>query len=338
MSTDNNTADTQAAQISARNSQNLAGIIKEAALRGDFAEADALREELIAGDPMNLNLIVSTGEIIEEQKFKLLDKDHLAVWQELYQECNTEETNSLFYSLEPATIEPSKLLQVQGKVSNRLFFIDSGKVVLFYRKEDKNKVVLELGRGDIVGEENFFEISLCPLSAATQSEVNLYSLTRSAAEKWHEMQPGLYEKIRDFCQKTGKSKSGVAQKNLDRRSSSRYPVSGVVTATILDQEGKPSENYFKGPMTDISRTGLCFDIKCSNYETARAILARTIEISAVFSGGEDACWVQQGIITKVSFHLHNDYTVHVRLHDIIEEELFKSFPCDWSVDDQSEEE
>lgn len=318
-------------------SNDLASAIKEAALAGKFREAEALRDKLIESDPMNLKLIVSTGEIIEQQKTALLDKDHLAVWDALYGDLTEEEINGLFYSMEAALLDTNKLLQVQGKLSNRLFFIDSGKVVLFYRKEGKNIIAAQLGRGDIVGESSFFEISLCPLSAATQGETKLFSLTRSAAEAWQETHPGLYEKIAEFCRKLGKSDEAIAANELDRRSARRYPISGVAGAVVLRKDGSPGDNRFKGGLSDISRSGLCFDIKCSRQETARALLAAEVELSLIFDGREDTPVKLQGQITKVGFHLHNDYSVHVKFIKPIDKEAFKTLPCQWPDDMDDEE-
>jgi CRP-like cAMP-binding protein len=318
-------------------SDDLAAAIKNAALAGNFNEAEALRERLIKNDPVNLKLIVSTGEIIEDQKTKLLDKDHLAVWDELYADLTEEETNGLFYSMDSALLDANKLLQVQGKLSNRLFLIDNGKVVLFYRKDGKNIIAAQLGRGDIVGESSFFEISLCPLSAATQAETKLYSLTRSAAEEWQELHPGLYEKVAEFCRKQGKSGEAIAANELDRRSTRRYPISGVAGAVVLQKDGSPGTNRFKGGLSDISQSGLCFDIKCSRQEIARALLAAQVELSLEFDDRPQAPLKLKGQITKVSFHLHNDYSVHVKFIDPIAEATFKTLPCQWAEDEEGEE-
>lgn len=314
-------------------SEALAERIRTAALQGEFAEAERLREELIRDDPLNLKLIVATGEVIEQQKTSLLDRDHIAVWLDLYQELSEEETNGLFYSLEPAEIGPSKLLQVQGKMSSRLFFIDSGTVALFYPKEGKNIVVAQLGRGDIVGESSFFEIALCPLSAATRSDVKLYSLTRAAAEGWQGPHPGLYEKLAGFCRKVGRSGIAAAASNLDRRSTSRYQISGTAAAVVLSKAGTETDNRFKGGLSDISTAGVCFEIKCSRQETARALLAKTVDLRLEFDQDQEAGLDKKGQITRVSFHLHNDYSVHVRFQEAIDEATFKSLPCRWPETD-----
>jgi CRP-like cAMP-binding protein len=226
-------------------------------------------------------------------------------------------------------------LQVQGKLSSRLFFIDSGKVALFYRKEGKNIIAAQLSRGDIVGESSFFEISLCPLSAATQAETKLYSVTRSGAEAWPETHPGLYEKVAEFCRRQGKSGAAIAANELDRRSTRRYPISGVAGAVVLQKDGSPGTNRFKGGLSDISQSGLCFDIKCSRQEIARALLAAEVGLSLEFDSHSSAPLQLTGQITKVSFHLHNDYSVHVKFNQPIDEATFKTLPCQWPKDEQS---
>ena len=326
----------QAGQPEAGSGDALAERIWAAALQGRFAEAERLRDELIRTDSMNLKLIVSTGELIEQQKTSLLDQDHLAVWRKLYQDLSEEETNGLFYSLEKAEIGSGKLLQVRGRVSSRLFLIDSGTVVLFYPLEGKNKVVAKLGAGDIVGETSFFEISLCPLSAATQSDVKLYSLTRAAAEAWQDPYPGLYEKLAGFCRTAGQSDAAIAAAGLDRRSTSRYPVAGVAAAVVIDASGGATSNRFKGALSDISAAGVCFEIKCSRQETARALLAKPVDLQLQFDGDREAKLAARGQITRLSFHLHNDYSVHVKFNEPLEREVFARIPCDRSTGEEDD--
>ncbi len=326
MSADENGRTAGSGPGSAAISAALAGKIEAAAVRGSFLEAEQLRDELIRIDPMNLKLIVATGEMIEAQKTQLLDRDHLAIWQDLYQELSEEETNGLFYSLEPAAIAASRLLQVKGKISSRLFFVDSGTVALFYPKDGRNIIVAQLSRGDIVGELSFFEISLCPLSAATQSEVKLYSLTRAAAEQWRQPYPGLYEKLDRFCRLRGKSENAITASGLDRRTTPRYQVDGIAGAVVLDKSGQPTELRFKGPISDISAAGLCFEIKCSKQETARFLLAKMLQMHLDFDQDQGAAVDIRGQVTKVSFHLHNDYSVHVQFNEPLEDRAGEQKP------------
>lgn len=306
----------------------LAEKIKVLARSGAFSEAEMLRGELMQLDPMALTHIVSTAEVIEEEKTKNLDTDHLAVWQELYDDFSPEETNCLFYSLTQTRVKPGKLLLAQGKPSNRLFFIDSGRVTVFYRKDEKNIPALQLSRGDILGEDTFFGISLCSFSVATQSDVSLRHVSRKDAERWHEDQPGLYEKLADFCRKNGKCEEAIRLKNIEKRKYSRFTGSAVVTAYLLDKEGTATDTYFRGGLEDISQTGICFSMKCSKKKTARDLLSKQLDLSVVFDDENEKPFTTRGVIVKVSFHLHNDYAVHVKLGNKIPEELFKTFPCE----------
>ena len=305
----------------------LAEQVKSLAREGKFKEAEQLREKLLENDPMALAHIVSTAEVIEEEKTRYLDKDHLAIWDQLYNDLSSEETNLLFFSMEKAQVAPNKLLLSQGKKNSRLFLIDSGKVAVFFRKGDKNVPLGQLGRGDVLGEENFFGISLCTISAVTQSKVALRHLGRQDAEAWRDKLPGLYEKLAVYCQKYGKSRDLAARKNLEKRTYERYGASAAATAYLVNAQGEKTETYFRGPVTDISRSGICLSIKCSKQETARTLLGKNVEVSVAFEELDDKVFKTFGAIVKVTYHLHNDYDMHVRFSSIISEEVFEKFPC-----------
>ena len=204
---------------------------------------------------------------------------------------------------------------------------------MFYRQNGKYLPLLKLQKGDILGEDTFFEIALSSLSAGTLTEVGLRYLERKEVLTWQDKIPGLYEKLGNYCQEYGKHDEASSHEDLDRRTSFRYTVSGVATAHILDQQSKKTSAYFKGGIVDISRIGICFTMKCSKPETARALLSRKLDLSIAFTEDEDNPFAARGTIVKVTFHLHTDYTVHVNLDQKIEEKRFQTFPCDWSVEE-----
>jgi CRP-like cAMP-binding protein len=308
----------------------LAQKIRGLAAAGAFAEADAVREQLLRSYPGAINLIVSTGEYIEEEKTKRLDPEHLALWQDLYDELSEEETNTLFYRLKQDRIPAGKVIFFQGKPNNRLFFVEGGEVTLFYRTAAKNVALGTVGRGSIIGEDTFFGISFCTFSAVTRSDITLRHLSRSDSADWPENQPGLVDKLRDWCHRVGRAEAAVRQKNLERRSHPRFPLTAVATAVILDGEGKATTSYFKGAVVDLSRSGICFSMKCTKKETARALLGRQVQVSLTLEEREGLLLQVRGTIVKLSFLLHSDYHVHVKLAATIEQELFKTFPCNWS--------
>ncbi|MBE0583878.1 MAG: cyclic nucleotide-binding domain-containing protein [Desulfofustis sp.] len=308
----------------------LAQKIKSLAAAGDFAEADAVREELLRSYPGAINLIVSTGGYIEAEKTKRLDPDHLALWRDLYDELSEEEINTLFYRLKQDRIPAGKVIFFQGKPNNRLFFVEGGEVTLFYRTAAKNVALGTVGRGAIIGEDTFFGISFCTFSAVTRSDSSLRHLSRSDSADWPDNQPGLADKLRDWCHRVGRAEEAVRQKNLERRSYQRFPLTAGATAVILDRDGKVTSSYFKGAVVDLSRSGVCFSMKCTKKETARALLGRQVQVSLTLEGREAALLQVRGTIVKLSFLLHSDYHVHVKLATTIEPELFKTFPCNWS--------
>ena len=142
-------SDTGGQQGQGRDSEVLAGRVRELASRGAFKEAEAVREEMMNMDSMALTLIVSTAEFIEEQKTKFLDADHLEIWNELYEDFSPEEINGVFYSLQKATVARGKMLITQGKPNNLLYFIESGEVSVFYhqngKKEEAKRAAQEQG-------------------------------------------------------------------------------------------------------------------------------------------------------------------------------------------------
>lgn len=314
----------------AASGEDMAQEIRRLAAKGAFVEADALREKLISMFPLEVALIVSTGQFIEEEKTTRLDRDHLALWQGLYDALSEEETNAIYYRLKDDRIGAGKVLFLQSKPNNRLFFVEGGEVVLFYRKSDKNVPLAKVGRGAVIGEETFFGISYSTFSAATHTEVRLRHLSRADTADWPANLPGLLDKLNDYCRKVGSAESVIHQKNLERRTHPRFKLMAVATAVILDHHGRHTGNYFKGDVVDVSQSGVCFSMKCSKQETARALLGRSIALSITAPDTEQELIRSSATIVKVSFLLHNDYHVHARLTERIDDAQFKKLPYDRS--------
>ncbi len=287
--------------------------IEVAAKAKDFTSAEALRNKLMEIDSMALKEIIDSAEIIEKEKSDGLDREHLAIWDRLYQDLSPEECNCFFYSMKKLVIPPKKILLSHGAYNTRLFFIDRGKVTIIFPRKGKNTVLAQLGKGCLLGEYTFTSISLCSATAVSHTEVELYCLENSATDSWHQDFPGLYEKINDFCLKHGSIEDISRWKSLEKRNKPRYPTSGAVLGHLLNKEGQKTDTYFRGSLSDISMEGCCFDLKLSKKATARALLARYLLMALSF--GEDSekpAFNIVGKIVKVSFHLHNDYSIHIK--------------------------
>lgn len=287
--------------------------IKSATVARDFVRADALRNKMMEVDPMALSDIIKSAEIIENAKAAGVDKDHLRIWDHLYSDLNQEETNCLFYSLIKIVVPPKKIILSHGAYNKRLFFIDKGKVTIIFPRKGKNTVLAQLGPGSLLGEYSFTSISLCSATAVSHSDVTLYYLENSTTDSWDETHPGLYDKITDFCRKQGSLEDIARWKSLEKRNKPRFPASGAVKATLLDKNEQKTSTYFRGDLADISLEGVSFEIKLSKKATARALLARQLQLSLYSPGlDENAVIEVQGKIVKVSFYMQNDYCLHIQ--------------------------
>lgn len=312
--------DVDKAQIAKRLFSEIQSAVKE----GNIVRAEELRDKLLTDNPMALGEIIKSAELIEEVKTAKIDKNHLAIWDKLYGSLSPEEKNCLYYSLKKVTVPPQKVILAQGAFNTRLFFIDNGQVTISLPKGDKHIVLAQLGRGEILGEYTFTTISLCSATAVSQTEVQLMYLDSAAADGWEDKQPGLYDKLVDFCMQYGRVDEIIKRKKLEKRTATRYSVEGRITATLLTREGKKTETYFRGVLSDLSTTGTCFSIKCSNKTTARSLLARHLFLTFSFERGEKKLTFSAvGKVVGVSFHLYNDYSVHMRLIKQLQEELIR---------------
>lgn len=309
---------------SGRSADSVAGEIVQLAKSGDFQKAEQLREYLLDRYPMALSAIISTADSIEEQKTLRIDKDHLAIWDALYGGLSTEEKNCLFYATKSATIATGKLIIRQGKPVSRLLFIDSGRVSLFHQKGNDRLLIGQLSRGDVLGEETFFNLSTPTFSAGAQTELRLRYLDMKATGAWQEKQPGLLQKLADYCLRNGRANLLLQQKNIEKRTCPRVKAECKLIAHILADHGGRSGESIRGSLIDLSRVGMSFDIHCSRLETAQALLGRSLDLECGFAaGGSGKVHIFQGTIVKVGILMHNDYSIHVQLHPEVPPEEFK---------------
>jgi CRP-like cAMP-binding protein len=297
----------------------------ESALKvSDFLRADILRNKLIAVDPMALGEIIKVNGLIEEAKTAAFDRDHLAIWNKLYDNLSEEERNGLFYSMKKMVVPPKKLLFSHGTKSDRLFLIERGQVTIFFPKDGRNIILAQMGRGDILGGCTFTTISLCPASAVTHSEVHLMCLEGGATGELDDKFPGLFDKLIDFCTTNGRVDEIVRNRKMEKRDFVRYLAEGAVSAVVLTTEGQKTDAVFRGELTNISMAGACFAARFSKKATARALLARHLHLSfACGSKDNPTSFRMVGRVVRVSSHLYEDYSVHVRFVKPLPEEVIK---------------
>lgn len=311
---------------SGRTVDSLANEITQLAESGDFHRAENLREYLLANHPTALSAIISTAEIIEEQKTLRIDHDHLATWDELYSSLSQEEQNCLFYSTKGHTVPARKLIIRQGRVIPRLLFVDSGKVTLFHTKGEERILLGQLSGGDVLGEETFFSLSTPTFSAGAQTEVRLRYLDKSVTRGWEERQPGLYQKLADYFLRNSRAKQLLQQKNIEKRLFAREKVEGKVLAHVLSEDGSRTGESVRGSLIDLSRNGISFDIHCAKSETAEALLGSMLDLELNFVGAGDGRAAKLiGNVVKVGVLLHNDYIINIQLQSVLSPQEFERY-------------
>lgn len=298
--------------------------IKRLAEAKDFVGAEKLRDTLFEVAPMALQEIIDSAEIIEKEKSAGIDPKHLALWDDLYKELSEEEKNCLFYSMKKVVVPPKKKILAKGKFNDRLFFIEDGKVAVYKQKGDKNIVVAQLGRGNLIGEYTFTTISLCSASVLTQSEVTMYYLKSSATDDWGGKHPGLLQKLTKFCDKKGNLNDIGRRRKQQKWKYSRHKIKGMVTANLLTKEGQKTEKFFHGKLLDISRDGSSFGLEIQNKKTARALLTQHLNLSFTCNPEDEKInFSAIGKVVRVSFQLYSSYIVHIRFDKLIEENLIE---------------
>ena len=303
--------------------QLLSELIIKAAREKNFDQAEALRNRLFEVDSMALGEIVKTGEIIETEKSNAIDKAHLRTWSELYDSLVAEETNALFYGMQPGEIPENHMLFKQGDICSRLYFIDRGRLKMFYRQGDKAILLKTLGPGDMVGEDTFFFAdALCTTSVITDAVVEFHVLDKDRLAKLNETAPGLEPKIRDYCAKLESVADLLKAKSLERRVRQRLNMPGKVIVQIFDDQKKPVGKPFRGELLDISTSGLAFIFK-TTLKSDAMLLGRKLNMALSFDELESDLKIKKaGAVVAVNFEPFNEYIVHVEFIKNLEPDVF----------------
>jgi CRP-like cAMP-binding protein len=302
----------------------LLDLITRCAKEKDFVKANVLREKLSAVDSMALTEIIRSGEIIEEEQRKSIDKNHLNIWSDLYGSLTTEETNALYYAMKECAYDADQLVFKQGERDPNLYFIDGGQLSVVCSKGGMEILLKTIGSGDIAGEDTFFSNTVCTASLMTLSRAKLRVLNENALTAWQEAVPSLEAKLHDYCLRFEKVDQLLKKKGLDRRYHRRVNISGKCVIQILSVSGNPAGKAFKGNLSDISVGGLSFFVKISKKETASLLLGRNLNIKCNLpSGDSQEKMDQNGTVVAVRSHPFEDYSIHVKFDKALSERVLE---------------
>ena len=299
-------------------------LILKSAKEKKFSKAEALRQRLLEIDPMALNEIIGSAEMIEEEKSKSIERSHLKIWPELYNLFTDEEKNVLYYALEETTYSNDQPLFMQGELNTNLYFINQGELKMIYKKEGLETLLKIIRPGQIVGEDTFFSHTICTCSVITLSKVNLNYLQKDILIKWKDKFPGIEPKLKDYCLGKKNVHELLKEKNLDRRSHNRVKISSKGFIQLLNRSGESLGKAFKGSITDISVGGLSFDIKISKEKTARLLLGRNLHIKFNLPDGIHPNQIDQnGVVIGIHAYPFKDHSIHVKFEKMLSPKLIE---------------
>jgi CRP-like cAMP-binding protein len=301
----------------------LLDMIVKYAKQKDFEKADLLRDKLMEVNPMALTEIVKSSEVIEEEKNAVIDQDRLKTWSELYDKLNQAETHALYFAMKSAELDANETVFQQGETISRLYFINSGKIKLITKEEGKEIPIKELGTGDIFGQDTFFSLTVCTVSAITISKVELDFLEKEIVTKWDKDFPGLNQKINDYCLKLENTSEMLSKQGKSRRAYERINISGRVSMQVLDEAGSPVREPITGSLADISMGGLSFYIKTTKEKADKMFLDQKVNIKFKIKTDDSEHKVDQmGMVVGVIPHLY-DYSVHIKFDNILDEKMIQ---------------
>jgi hypothetical protein len=296
-------------------------LIERMARLRSFIQADKLREWLIDIDPTAFNQIIRAAEIIDREKAAAIDKSHLEIWSRLYDILSTGEFSAVYHSLTHRKIKTEEVIVHQGALQGSLYFINSGKVKLYFEGEGHELLVKTMESGEIFGADAFFEASIWTISVASIGTSDISVLKLDNLKKCDEDFPGLEEKLRDFCQQFERVEDFIARSSNDRRIYVRHKISGEISTTLLDNKGRSTGVNSGGELSDISEGGMSYQVKISRKANARLLLGRKVEVTLPTGRrtGDFTLVVGDILAVKSNLAVDSDYSVHVKFDTLIDQ-------------------
>ena len=183
----------------------LSKLASVCAEKSDFERAEAFRDQMYEVDSMALSEIVNVNKSIETFKSKALTPDHRKLWANFFNHLTSEEANAFFFALKELHLDEEKMILQQGEPNERLYLISQGKLKIVHERQDKQMLIHTLGSGDILGEDTFFSINVCTVSAKSLSKVKLSYLQRDKLEGITIQYPELESKLKKNLRHRGKN-------------------------------------------------------------------------------------------------------------------------------------
>jgi CRP-like cAMP-binding protein len=300
----------------------------------DFQTAESLRDRLMEVNPMALTEIVKSGEIIDEGKSGSIDQEHLDTWAGLYKTLTQEETSTLFYAMKSANFEPKQVVFRQGERNSNFYFINKGQLKMFFMEEEEEKLIKQLDEGDVIGEDTFFNLTVCTGSVMALTDVEVNFLEKDVLAKWEKKDLGIESKLRDYCLKLDKISHLLKKKGLDRRSQERIEISSKVAIQSLDASGAPRGKSLTGTLADICGWGVSFYLKSPKENVVDMFAEPKMNLRFIINTGKSQQNLEQTGTVVAAIHHFYDFSIHVKFDKMLDEKTIQDIKASGDAKDE----
>ena len=290
----------------------------------EFTKAEELREKLYEVAPMALKEIVRSGEIIEEEKSRLLDKNYLKIWSQLFNTLTTDETNALYFAMKTLEFKAGQPVFEQGQLDSRLYFIKKGRFQMVYHDRFglQEAVLKELKPGDIANDQAFFSFTVCTTSLIAVTDAEVFFLEKDILTKWETKHPGIENKLKVFSRLFEKVGDLIQKSGLQLRGHKRVKISSDAMVQPLDDSGTPLRSPHRVSLFDISAGGISYGFKLTKKEDAAHLLDSWINIQTVYENQTGKHKINRnGKIVAVHLQPFNESSVHVQFEELLAEKV-----------------
>ena len=293
----------------------LLDLIAQHAGQRNFDRAETLRDQLYEAAPLALNEIVKANEIIDAEKSKSIDSEHLELWSGLYDTLESEEASELYYAMKTTKVPAGQPVFEKGQYNSNLYLVQSGGLkMLHFDPKDKKEIVLkEMRAGSVFNMESFFSFTVTTSAVIAVHDSGLGYLEQNLLDRWKVQFPGIEPKLNSFCRNFEDVRALIKKTGADVRSSPRYLVSLGAMVQFLDSHGKPQKSPFKVSLFDISSGGLSFGMKLNRRQEAASLLGQRLlmQTGYVLEGKKNKV-TQKGRIIAAHLQPFGESSLHVQ--------------------------
>jgi hypothetical protein len=223
----------------------------------------------------------------------------------------------------------------QGERNSRLYFISKGQLKFVFNQGDEEVLINELNAGQVMGEDTFFNLTVCTSSAVAISAVELNFLEMNILEKWEKRGLGIEAKLRDYCLKLTKTSDLLKKKGLDRRSKKRSEISSKVSIQPIDVSGVPVGKALTGTLADISQGGVSFYLKIPKENVHKMFMEPRVNMKFILIVDNSKHKVDQNGTVVAAIHHFYEYSIHVKFDRMLDEKTIEGIHTPEGSEDAS---